>query len=193
MYVKSTVDNNEYLVRNLPDKQEAANLLAAVRNKLVSLTQYLKTIDDEKLKHYSKNTTLDEMKDNIQRLNTRFRPDNISESTPHEKFTSYSVNKGEKIVFCLRAKNKPETLVSENVIVFVALHELAHVMTKSVGHTDEFWSNFQFLLKMAVKTKLYKNINYNNNPVDYCGTKITDTPLKKEDEILNNNNDNSNE
>lgn len=189
MYVKSSVDNKEYLVRNLPDKQQAADLLAKVRGRLVALTQYLSQLDDDKLKRYSKNATLEEMKENIERLNTRFQPDNISESTPHEKYTSYSVNKGEKIVFCLRAKNKKEQLVSENVIVFVALHELAHVMTKSVGHTDEFWSNFQFLLKIAVKQKLYQNTNYNNNPVDYCGTKITDTPLKKEDEILNHNND----
>lgn len=189
MYVKSSVDNKEYLVRNLSDKQQAADLLAKVRNKLVTLTQYLSQIDDTKLKRYSKNATLEEMKENIERLSTRFQPDNISESTPHEKYTSYSVNKGEKIVFCLRAKNNKEHLVSENVIVFVALHELAHVMTKSVGHTDEFWANFQFLLKMAVKLKLYQNTNYNNEPVDYCGTKITDTPLKKEDELLNNNND----
>jgi hypothetical protein len=191
MYVKSTIDGNEYLVRNMKDKQEAANLLAKVRAKLVMLTEYLVGLDDAKVKLYSKKATFEEMKSNIDRLKTRFQPNNISESTPHEKYTSYSVNKGEKIVFCLRAKNNKEHLVSENIIVFVALHELAHVMTKSVGHTDEFWSNFQFLLKIAVKLKLYQNTNYNNNPADYCGTKITDTPLKQEDEILNNNNNNN--
>jgi predicted metal-dependent hydrolase len=191
-YVKSNVDGREYLVRNMPDRQQAADLLANVRKKLETVTQYLINIDDAKLKKYSKKIGFEEMKDNIERLKTRFQPDNISESTPHEKYTSYSVNKGEKIIFCLRAKNKSEQLVKENVIVFVALHELAHVMTKSVGHTDEFWSNFQFLLKIAVKLQLYNNTNYNNNPVDYCGTKITDTPLKKEDEILNHNNNSNN-
>ena len=30
---------------------------------------------------------------------------------------------------------------------------------------------------------------YNNKNQEYCGTQITDTPLKKEDEILNHNND----
>lgn len=188
MYVQSNIDGREYLVRNMPDRQHAADLLAQVRSKLVTLTEYLIELDEDKLKRYSKKTSLEDMKANIDRLKTRFQPDNISESTPHEKYTSYSVNKGEKIVFCLRAKNKKEELVSENIIVFVALHELGHVMTKSVGHTDEFWNNFQFLLKIAVKLKLYQNTNYNNNPADYCGTKITDTPLKKEDEILNSNN-----
>ena len=29
------------------------------------------------------------------------------------------------------------------------LHELAHIMTKSVGHTEEFWNNFRYLLKQT--------------------------------------------
>jgi hypothetical protein len=191
-YVKSAIDNNEYLVRNLGDKQKAADLLAKVKSKLTALTQYLLTLNDDKLKKYSKKASLDEMKDNISRLNKRFQPDNISESTPHEKYTSYSVNKGEKIVFCLRTKNKKETLINENIIMFVALHELSHVMTKSVGHTTEFWNNFQFLLKIAVKLQLYNNTNYNDTPVDYCGTQITDTPLKREDELRYSDNANNN-
>lgn len=191
VYVKSTIDGHEYLVRNMPDKQDAADLLAKVKHKLSTLNQYLSNIDDKTLQKYIKDDNIEHMKDNINRMATRFQPDNISESTPHEKYTSYSVNKGEKIVFCLRSKNKHEQIVKENVIVFVALHELGHVMTKSVGHTDEFWSNFQFLLKVAVKLKLYNNTNYNNQPANYCGTQITDTPLKKEDELLNNANNNA--
>ena len=34
--------------------------------------------------------------------------------------------------------------------MFVTLHELAHVMTVSVGHTEEFWTNFKFLLTKSV-------------------------------------------
>jgi predicted metal-dependent hydrolase len=188
-YVKSSIDGHEYLVRNMDDKQDAANLLAKIKQKLKNLTSYLVNLDDSKLAEYLNNQEeVEQMRENINRLNDRFQPDNISESTPHEKYTSYSVNKGEKIVFCLRSKDTHEQLVQENIIVFVALHELAHVMTKSVGHTDEFWQNFQFILKIAVKNKLYVNTNYNETPVDYCGTKITDTPLKKEDEIYNSNN-----
>ena len=108
-----------------------------------------------------------------------FHEDNLSESTPDHKYTSYSVNKGEKIVFCMRKKNQKETLESENIMMFVALHELSHVMTKSVGHTPEFWDNFRFLLKIAIKLKLYQNVDFNSEPHEYCGTKITDTPLKE--------------
>lgn len=186
-YVKSSIDGNEYLVRNMEDSHLAADLLANIKVKLTTLTDYLANMSMEDIKKHSDKTDASQMKENIDRLKYRFRPDNISESTPNDKYTSYSVNKGEKIVFCLRNKDRKQELVKENIIIFVALHELSHVMTKSVGHTDEFWTNFQFLLKIAVKLKLYQNTDYNNNPVDYCGTQITDTPLKRENEIQNNN------
>ena len=35
-------------------------------------------------------------------------------------------------------------LIDENTLMFVALHELAHIATESIGHTKEFWANFKF-------------------------------------------------
>ncbi len=184
IYTKSKIDNKDYLVRNLKDKQEAADLLAKVRAKLVKIVDHLKGVNDDQVKKYAADEeALDETKEGFKRLIERFQPDNISESTPNNKYTSYSVNKGQKIVFCLRAKGtKEETLVEDNVIMFVALHELAHIMTVSVGHTEEFWENFRILLRVAIALKLYKNQDYSSKPVDYCGTKITDTPLKIKNE-----------
>jgi predicted metal-dependent hydrolase len=111
------------------------------------------------------------------RLIENFKPNNISESSKNSKYTSYSLNKGEKIVFCLRSKDKQQKLVEENVMMFVALHELGHVMSKSIGHTEEFWTNFKFLLKEAIKAKVYTKQDFRKKPVKYCGTNITDTPL----------------
>ncbi len=180
IYVKSAVDNKDYLVRNLSDKQEAADLLARTKAKLIKVVDHLKGVNDEQVKKYASNDgAVNETKEGFDRLIKRFQPDNISETTPNSKYTSYSVNKGQKIVFCLRAKGEVETLVADNVIMFVALHELSHIMTKSVGHTEEFWSNFRILLRVAIELKLYQNQDYSTSPVDYCGTKITDTPLKK--------------
>jgi hypothetical protein len=181
IYTKSTVDGKDYLVRNVSDKEEAANLLARTKAKLIKVVEHLKGIKDDKVKEYSsKEEDMKATKEAFERLISRFQPDNISESTPNNKYTSYSVNKGQKIVFCLRAKGtKEETLVEDNIIMFVALHELAHIMTVSVGHTEEFWENFRILLRVAIALKLYKNQDYSSKPVDYCGTKITDTPLKK--------------
>jgi len=122
------------------------------------------------------------LKDDIRRLYKNFNPEAFSETTPDAKYTSYSVNKGEKIVFCLRDKKEGEKLVNENIMTFVSIHELAHLMTKSVGHEPEFWSNFKLLLKISIDNGLYKNIDFNSTPKPYCGINITDTPLKKDEQ-----------
>ena len=163
IYVKSSIDNNEYLVRNLKDKEEAANVLARIRIKLEKLCSIMK-----------KKYPTDE---SVLRMNERFNSDNISESGKSNQYTSYSVNKGEKIVFCIRQKDEEESLVDENTITFVSIHELSHIMTKSVGHTTEFWDNFKRLLKEAVENKLYDKEDYTKNPKEYCGIKVSDSPL----------------
>lgn len=164
IYIKSDLDNKMYLVRNLPDKQKAANLLSQIKQRLTKLTRYLdsKNSDDPRIK----------------RLVNRYKPDNIRESEPDSKYTSYSVNKGEKIVFCVRSKDKQQNLVDINLLMFVALHELAHVMSASIGHTEEFWDNFRYLLKKAIEINIYRKHDFQKKPRKYCGTKITDSPLK---------------
>jgi len=163
IFEKAELDGNMYLVRNVDDKAKAANLLAAIRQKLDRIIDYL-------VKKYPE-------KDNVARLKTKFRAENIEESEAGSKYTSYSVNKGEKIVFCIRSKEKEARLEDENLLVFVALHELGHIMTVSTGHTDEFWNNFRFLLKESIKIGVYKRQDFKKNPQKYCGTKITDSPL----------------
>ena len=53
-------------------------------------------------------------------------------------------------------------------------------MTKSIGHTKEFWNNFRFLLRHAVQAKIYRYQKFAENPEKYCGMSITDTPYKPE-------------
>ena len=77
-------------------------------------------------------------------------------------------------------KNKKENegkLIDINTLTFVAIHELAHIMTKSEGHKQIFWQNFKFLLEEAKAAKIYKPVDYKNNPQPYCGMNITDNPL----------------
>lgn len=161
-YVVSNIDGESYLVRNREDKQEACDILASIKNNLQKIVTYLKEnhISDPKVK----------------RLVSKYKPQNISESIPNTNYTSYSVNKGEKIVFCIRDK-KTHNLVDINTMMFVAIHELAHIMTKSIGHTEEFWDNMRYLLKKGIKIGVYRNVNYKDNPKAYCGTQITDSPL----------------
>ena len=162
-YVQSPKDGRRYLVRNLPDRENAANLMASIRENLVTMRDYLSTEqrDDSR----------------VVRLLKKFNPDNMMETQKGSKYTSYSVNKGEKLVFCMRSKDSEEKLTDLNTITFVALHELAHIMTKSIGHTEEFWKNFKYLLQLAVRLGIYKKIDYSANPQLYCGMKVTDSPL----------------
>lgn len=165
-YVKSTVDGRKYLVRNLPDKQDASNMIATVRQNLVKLAQELKKKNQGNI--------------DIERMINNFNPNNIVESEKNNKFTSYSINKGEKTVYCMRSRDDSNKLVELNTMMFVALHELAHTMSKSIGHTKEFWDNFRILLRNAIKLNIYKRVNYNETPVKYCGVEITDDPMNFE-------------
>jgi predicted metal-dependent hydrolase len=90
--------------------------------------------------------------------------------------TAYSENKGEKIAFCLNKTKHSSTLIDLNTLTFVALHELSHVMTVSVGHKQEFWQNFKFILENAKKAGLYTPVDYKKKPENYCGMTITDNP-----------------
>ncbi len=169
-YVK--IGAERFLVRNRDDKEDAAVLLKEVIDRLQKIVDY---VCSDKNRANNKNDL--KMIESFERLNKNFRPDNITESSPGNSYTSYSINKGEKIVFCLRAKDEEQTLEPINTLMFVAIHELAHLQTESVGHTDEFWKNMKYLLEVAIKLNLYKHHDYYNKPVSYCGVKITDSPL----------------
>jgi len=161
---RSTVDGRDYKVRDLPDKQNAANLLAKLRLRLQTLMDSLAQTYPDKAQ--------------VQRLVKNFRaePSRFLESTPDAEHTSYSVNKGESVHFCLRQRDTHEELVPEDVMVFVALHEMAHMITESIGHGPDFWNNFGWLLREAEQRKLYKPQDFKSHPVLYCGVSITDSP-----------------
>jgi predicted metal-dependent hydrolase len=165
---QSTIDQEHYLVRNLPDKQEAADSLARVRQKILILRKYLEQTHGGK-------PFVKQLLNNFDCSATRF-----SESTPDAQYTSYSVNKGEKVFMCLRQRDEKEHLVDENIILFVALHEMSHVGTASIGHTPEFWNHFAWVLEQAEHVNIYKYTDFAAHPVEYCGVHITDSPKYKE-------------
>jgi hypothetical protein len=115
-------------------------------------------------------------KENVQRLVSKYNPTTLKETLPTSELTAYSENKGEKIAFCLNKKKGGTELIDQNTLMFVALHELSHIMTLSVGHTREFWLNFKFLLENAVKIGVYDPKDYKKNPQQYCGMTLSDNP-----------------
>ena len=160
-YVKSSIDGKEYLVRNLSDKQKAANYLADINKDLKTLVQHM-------MAKYPVN-------EYAQQLYKNYNPDAVSEGSIESGYTSYSINKGEKIILCIRQRDK--SFVDKNTILYVAIHELAHLMTPEIGHTTLFWKNFKWILEEAVSIKLYTHVDYTEKPSDYCGITITSSVL----------------
>jgi len=158
-YVRSSIDNRLYLVRKLPDSKEAANYLADINDKLMQLVRHM-------MAKYPNNKEVLQMYRN-------YNPDSISEGSPESGYTSYTVNKGEKLVICIRQRDN--SFVEKNVCLYPAIHELAHIMTIELGHTDTFWKNFRLLLKEAIDLGIYTKVDFTSKPHDYCGIKITNT------------------
>ncbi len=161
--VVSSVNGNKYCVRERKQVNKAADLLASTASRCQELVDYV-------AKKYPDN-------ENIQKMKEKFNPKNISETLPTSEYTAYSENKGEKLAFCLNTeKNDNDKLIDGDTLLFVAIHELSHIMTKSIGHKTEFWDNFKFLLKEAQEANIHNPVDYKKNPKQYCSMKIRDNP-----------------
>jgi hypothetical protein len=160
-------DGKTYDMQNLPNKEQAVALMASINRNLVKLYE-----------HYKGDVALS-ADPPVRRFVERFNPDVFVENDMGSSDTSYSENKGQKIVVCLRDKTKAPQypLIDENTIMFVMLHEMAHLMTETIGHTQEFWSNFRRILGDAVQVGIYTPVNYASRPTPYCGMTITDSPI----------------
>ena len=161
--IVSTVDGQKYCVRERENIKAAADLLAKTTDKCKDLVAYVgKKYPD---------------RDDVQRLVHGFNPKKVMETLPTSTYTAYSENKGEKLAFCLnREKEDNDHLIDENTLMFVAIHELSHIITKSIGHKTEFWQNFKFLLEEAKSAGIHTPVDYKKEPKEYCGMKIHDNP-----------------
>ena len=156
-------DNKMYYVQEYSNNKGAANILSKlVKNSLVLIDYLDKKYPNDK---------------RVKRLKEKFNPDKIREAEHEKDTTSYTINKGEMMHLCLRHKNSEKTLHDENLLMFVIIHELAHVMSKTVGHNSEFYDNFKFLLEEASNMGIYVPVNFEKRPVKYCGIDVTNNPL----------------
>jgi len=159
-------DGKTYEMQNLPHKEEALKLMVTIHANVEKLRAY-----------YS--DPLVAADPPVGRFLANYNPDVFVENDMQSPDTSYSENKGQKVVVCLRDKTRPPEypVVDENTVMFVVLHEMSHLMTETIGHTPEFWANFRRVLHDAVKLGIYKPVNYAHSPTPYCGMKITDSPI----------------
>ena len=159
--VTSKIDANAYLVRKLPDREVAADYLAMINKRLTKLIWHVKA-------KYPNDQ-------NVQRLYSNYSAQSISEGSAESGYTSYSVNKGEKLILCIRQRDKK--FVDQNVLMYVAIHEIAHIMTSEIGHTPMFWDNFRFLLNEAIEIGVYKKMDFQMSPEEYCGITISSSVI----------------
>jgi len=155
-------DGNRYCVREREKMELAANLLADVTQKMNDTVAFIKQ------KHPEDPRTI--------RLVEGYNPKKISETLPTSELTAFSENKGEKLAFCLNKSKNGTKLIDINTLTFVALHELSHIATKSVGHNQEFWQNFKWVLENAKEAGIYSPVDYKKYPEEYCGMTINDNP-----------------
>tara|TARA_B110000259_G_C14019895_1_gene402628 strand:+ start:388 stop:966 length:579 start_codon:yes stop_codon:yes gene_type:complete len=159
--ITSDVDNEKYTVQIKHDSKEAADLIAKIKQRIITLIEHMEKtfgISDER----------------VANLKNNFRPDRLKEGVDTPGYTSYSVNKGEQIVLCLRNK---DALVDINTMMFVVLHEMAHLASVSIGHTEEFWNNFRWILEESINIGIYVKQDFEKKSVEYCGMDITSSPL----------------
>ena len=167
VYVSVTNNADIFLVQNRPDKQQAATIIHTIKTNIMTLMELLEQDDHVPFTKSFITQAKDKLKTTV------FR-----ESIENSKYTSYSVNKGEEIVLCVRSKTD-NSLHNIDLLMYVAIHELAHVICPEIGHTRLFNQIFQYILQVAEKNKLYHYIDYTNNNTEYCGIDIIQNILDK--------------
>ena len=158
-HIKSSIDGNTYMVRKSPKKQKVADTLAIINMKITSLIHHLP--DDN---------------ENVSLLKKRYKQGSINENITKVD-TTFTINKGQEISFCITTRDKKEEVYDINTLMFVAIHEVAHIGCKSYGHGEEFVTFFKFLLNESIKKGIYDYVDYSTRPVEYCDMIINTTPL----------------
>jgi predicted metal-dependent hydrolase len=159
IYIESN-SGTKFLVHKDKYNKEKANLLSKIVENLFMLKNHMvKNIN----KFPSYKPYIEQLNDNLSENRTV-----IYETDPESNLTSYSVNKGEEISFCLKSK-KTDSLHDINLLMYVAIHELAHVACPEIGHGALFKKIFRKLAEEAINIGIYKKVNFSENPIEYCG------------------------
>ena len=162
--------NNIYIVNNLPNTYKASKLILSIVKTLDKLIN--KIIEDhDPINHYDNKYIK-----YIKYIKYKFPNIRIYENSLDNNNTSYTINKGEKMILCIRDKNTKK-LQDFNDILYVAIHEISHVGCPEYGHTKIFNELNFYILKKAVKYKLYNYIDYYKTNKPYCGISLNSTIL----------------
>jgi hypothetical protein len=174
-YIKSSIDNKIYTIRRGNNKTEqflldSANTLAQINQNVMLLIAHLElNYSNDPSKNYF-----------IRKLRQNYNSYMISEAAVDIRYTTYTVDKVDMHI-CLRTRDKYDKIYDINTLLYVILHESAHVCnytrdgTPINGHGPEFKMIFRFLVEEAIKIGIYKYVNYVKEPVEYCGLIVNTT------------------
>ena len=153
-------NNVKFMVYNDKNKVESANLLATLVDRMYKLRNNL--INNKK--------NYEEYKQYIDLLEKNFNNERtyIYENIPESDLTSYTINKGEELGICLKSK-VTGNFHDINLLMYVAIHEMAHMACPEIGHDDLFKKIFFFLTEEAIDMGLYIKVDYQINNMEYCG------------------------
>jgi predicted metal-dependent hydrolase len=164
IFIENNLDGTRFLVQNDVNREKASKHLAELVGRMYKLRNYL----------VKNKNNYPEFKKYINLLEKGFNSNRttIYENKKNTDTTSYNVNKGEEMVFCLKDK-KTNNLHNINLLIYVAIHEMAHIACPEIGHGDLFQKIFKFLTEIAIKLNLYTKYDFSSKPVDYCGMRLT--------------------
>lgn len=166
-WVQSDIDKHYYLVKNNKlnevELKKSANILGEINRRVEKLIQRVNTL-------YPK-------------LSEMYHRVNLSEAAIDTRYTTFTVDKRD-INVCLRTRNDSQQLYDIDRLMYVVIHELAHMANWDrktgqpiIGHGKEFIQIFKDLLKESIRLGIYNYIDYSKNPQEYCGLVITSNVL----------------
>lgn len=158
--------SKQYLVREHVDAPASATMLEQIDHRIQALLGYLSEHGNQYPEYVP---YIDQLLKNGPRIK-------LTEASPKSRHTSYTINKGEEIAICLR--DPQDRMHDINTIMYVTIHELAHVACPEVGHTPLFREIFVFLLKISIQIGIYNQVNYQKTPQAYCGIVIRENLLQ---------------
>lgn len=179
--IKSDIDNNYYTIRRGNNKSEyylkqSSNTLGEINIRILKLIGHLndKYKDDRTKMHF------------LNKLSKNYNYNILSEAAIDSRYTTYTIDKQDMHI-CLRTRDKDEKLYDINLLMYVVLHELAHLCNYSEsgnpieGHGEEFKQIFQMLVIEGIKIDIYSYVDYTQQPSEYCGIIVSSTILSNYD------------
>jgi hypothetical protein len=173
---ETTRQESFHVIEDLDDSSGARALIGRINVRIIEFLDFLKKKYKVNAVGQTSGAVIGEGPAIADRILTGYNFETIYENDPRTSAdTSYTLDKGAKMYFCLRDK-KTHKVLDDDIVFFVALHEISHIGNKTFGHGRDFWATFKFILTEAEEAGLYRPVNYARAPVVYCGLLVDYNP-----------------